>query len=450
MRRGPLSLICGLVALAAPGSAQAQSFLAVFGMGKQISDTVLPAGVSGELGVRFHADPASGCAALAACGYRGAITWNPGGGGTLEVDKYRQRRRVHVLAILSLGAHQPGNGSLTAAIVHRFTGRVRVATCADEVAASSYIEAAQHGAEVTFTLVDELSATRCAGPLPSDLTAVSPTATVATSALARGNLRLDFRTQRSFAGHGFAGTLTSTVVVTVGRPQGQNAGPGSPLSLPTERLRIVTEPLRLTELAGSLTASVTGTRNADVCVLLDSCGLVGTLNITPKVSALQGELTAIGPASRPYRDFLTALGLTRTGRRRGIEVGGELDWADTGTVSAALHQTAACSDSAPVGAGDVELTVGGRRVRFTYTAGGGALFGTGETMRTRCPGPMLLQANPLAFGSIARSQLAKRAFTVRLVGGGNAEDQGYDTSLAGALTLRLRRGRPRQSIVTGP
>lgn len=451
MRRWAIAaLLCSLLGL--PSAAGAQDLLGA-SSGNGISSVELKANLQGEVSVAFHGDPASGCAALAGCGYRGVITWTPNGGGAVELDRYEQGGRVHLDASILLGLNAAGTGSLTASDVQRLAGGQPVGLCGDEQNAPTFIDGTANGGAIRFTLDDELSPTRCAGPLPSDLTGAAPSVTISTHALERGHVRLDFRSERSFAGHGFAGTLTSTVVVTVGAGERQAPPPASALSLPggTKPMRVVTERVSISRLSGSLSATVTGTSDTDVCVLLDSCGLAGTLTIAPKPSAPLGELVATGPASRPERDFLTALGLSSAGRSAGIGVTGEVLWSDAGTVAAALAQpSGTCSDRAPIGLGAATFEFTRRSVKIGYLAGGPETPVGQSALRTRCPGPIYPETGSLAYASVPRSRLAKRTFTVRLRGTWAFEDQGYDASLHGVLTFRFRRGQISQQIENVP
>jgi hypothetical protein len=452
MRRAVLLVICSL-ALAAPATAQAQAGLSLLFLGvtpgKEISDIQFPASVAGEVSVSYHADPASGCAALGDCAYSGVVAWTPGG-GSLDVTRTKWGHRVHIDGQLSLGETGNGSGSLIAATVHRSIGARPEATCDDAQSGLATISATVRRGELSFALSQVLAPTRCAGPLPSDLANAAPAATVPMSRLTAGNLRLDFRTQRSFTAHGLAGTLTSTVVVTLGRPRSQPVSPSFPPGIKTQRLRFVSEPLRLTAASGTLTASVTGTRNAELCVLLDTCGLAGTLSFSPKVVDSIGELVATGPAKRPYRDFLTALGLSSTGHSAGIEVNGILTWDDSGTVAESLRQSTSCTDRDSLGSGAASLQMIGRRLRVRYLGGGALLLGGQTGLRTRCPGPLVAPGTELAAGSVPRLRFRHRSLTVRLRATRAPSDQGYDMSLAGALTLRMRLGPLRQQIATFP
>jgi hypothetical protein len=215
------------------------------------------------------------------------------------------------------------------------------------------------------------------------------------------------------------------------------------------RVRIVTESLRVRSLTGSLTAALTGSGNPDVCGPLDSCGVNGTLTITPKLRAPQATLTAIGPASRPYRDFLAALGLSRSGRGRGIDVVGSVFWTDPGSIAAVVHQGGSCTDRGGLGGGEIDLAAGPRTISLGYSVGGLLSPGPGGGgVRTRCPGPMLGQSARLASGTLSRASLGHRTFVLRLRGGGSVADQGYNASLGGAIALRIRRGRVSQQVLT--
>jgi hypothetical protein len=291
--------------------------------------------------------------------------------------------------------------------------------------------------------------TRCAGPVAADLAAAIPRVTISSRRLEAGHVRLDFRGRRSFASHGFAGTLTSSLVVTVGGPVHMRLPiPTQPPATKPVLIRVVTETLHA-RVGGRLSDAISGSSDPDVCVLLDSCGLSGTLTLTPKATVPKAELTASGPASRPYRDFLTALGLSRAGRAGGISVSGEIEWKDAGTVSEAIHQAAACTDTAPLADGLVGMVVTGTRIAAQYGLGLG--FGSAGTERTRCPGPSSIGVNgPLVSGSVPRSRLRRRAFTITLHRSAPASDEGYTVRPAGAITLELRRGRVHQTVESLP
>ena len=207
-------------------------------------------------------------------------------------------------------------------------------------------------------------------------------------------------------------------------------------------MRIVTERLSVARLAGQLSGTVQGATDPIVCRLLDSCGVSGTLGLTlPRAGGAVGELIATGSASRPYADFLAALGQIRGGSRRGITVDGSVAWTKAGSVDTNLTQPSACSDSAPLGQLFVSLIAAG--------GASGGLFGS-SPWRTRCPGPMVPgQAQPLAASSRLRV-IGPRAFSVTFRPVGSLGDDGYTLTLHGHLSLVLRRGRIVQQVVAEP
>src|SRR5262249_40174612 len=153
----------------------------------------------------------------------------------------------------------------------------------------------------------------------------------------RGRLRFDLSGTHAFAVHGFAGTVTSTVVLHLAKARRQSAAGFSP---PTKvrRIRSVTQRLSLFRVAGQLTPAVPGSTNPLIGGLADSCGLTGTLRLAPRVGPSTAFLTATGPASRPYQDFLAALGLSGTGRSNGIRANALVVWPTPGQIQATLSQ----------------------------------------------------------------------------------------------------------------
>jgi hypothetical protein len=70
--------------------------------------------------------------------------------------------------------------------------------------------------------------------------------------------------------------------------------------------------------------------------------------------------------------------------------------------------------------------------------------------RTRCPGPSLRNAQLLLAGSLDRSALGHRQFTIEARGTGTSADDGYVFAARGRLSLVLRRGRITQQVMTQP
>jgi hypothetical protein len=268
----------------------------------------------------------------------------------------------------------------------------------------------------------------------------------------RGHVNVDLSGTRNFAVGGFAGSVRSTLVLHL-RDTYTDTGNGG--SSRRERDRVVTEPITLLRATGAITASVHGVANPDVCLPLDSCGLQEMFSVQPRPQMSQGALIAYGPAKRPYRDFLAALGLSRRGRSAGILVYGTLGWDRGGVVTA--ESTGGCRDSARLGTGEIVFETGrtglflagGNGVRLPSGNGLTSYYPAAGPLRARCPGPQLAGAVPyLAEGTTTPHALAGRQFSVSLRPDQSFSDDGYEGRLGGSLTLTLRRGRLTQHVIS--
>lgn len=443
MKRASMILVVlALAALAGPAPAQTGESVLAFGGPagtKVLSETSIAARVQGDLVVGFHGDAAAGCASWGLCPYSGTIVVRPRSGEVLIVT-YRRGGRTGHLVLVDLGSFESAYG--TSARVTRSVGGVAAGTCADAQTSlfSTQNSASIHGSLVTMRLLapgGSLLQTRCAGPADRDLSGASPVTTIRLTRLLRGGVALDWSGSRTFAIHGFAGTINSTITLKLGKPRAQSVNANFPPGLKTHRVRTVIEHLSLVRVRGGLGATVLGTGNPIVCGLLDSCGLRGTLSLTGASRDVSAQLIATGPARRPYADFLAALGLSRTGRARGIGVFGTVDWVQG--VRADMSQDGSiCTDTAPTGGVGVALGFGGR------------LGGFIGPWKTRCPGPVLANAQPLVGAPLDRSVLGHREFTVQLRGKGTLADDGYAIRARGRMSLVLRRGRITQQVSVAP
>ena len=301
-----------------------------------------------------------------------------------------------------------------------------------------------HGGSVAVRLLargGSMLQTRCAGPLDGDLASVSPAVTISLGRLMHGRTSLNFSGTRAFAVHGFAGTISSTLVVALGRPSVQPASSGAdfPPGISTQRTRIVTERLDPVRVAGGLSAAVRGASDPVECALLDTCGLSGTLTLIPQAREVTGNVLAMGPADRPYRDFLTAMGLARGGRSRGITVAVYVNV--NGDVRAAISQAgASCVDTGATGG--ISAVV--------EPSGPSPGAGFGPSWRTRCPGPLLADKTTGVAASLPAGALTHRRFTIRLRSNGSLTDDGYFITPQGAISVLVRRGRVRSQVTTFP
>jgi hypothetical protein len=435
-------LILALLGPVAPAAAQLSSTLQIFGGApgaKVLSETDIPVRVQGDLVVTFHGDAAAGCAARGVCAYSGTIVVRPRAGQVGVVSYRRHGRTGHSVFV---GFGEPDNAYTTSARVTRSVAGAPVGTCADAQSSlfPGVLSASSHGGRVTIRLLGaggSLLQTRCAGPLDSDLAAVSPAATISLTRLEHGRTVLGLSAVHTFASHGFAGTIDSTLTLTLGKPNRQTMRESFPPGVKTHRVRTVIEQLSLVGLRGGLSATVQGTGDPIVCDLLDSCGARGTLSLSGPLREGSGQLIATGPARRPYADFLAALGLSRTGHARGIAVFGSVNWQQR--VRARLSQAGGvCTDTALDGGVGLALAVRGESGGFT------------GSWRTRCPGPSLRNGQPILAGPLDRSMLGHREFTLRLEGSGTSFDDGYLIHARGRLSVVLRRGRITRQVSSEP
>jgi hypothetical protein len=435
-------VIGALLALAPAARAQGLSTALVFGS-TVVSDTTVDVNISGSLVVSFHGDQATGCAARGLCGYSGVVEWRPeanGATGSLEILKVRDHGRVSYAAELYVSGY-PGNAAVLSSVVRRDVAGQPQGTCADASSQRGFSSFPVHGDQITVRLVggdSSLLSTRCAGPLDTDIAPLLPAPSLSLRAALRGHRVVDLRATHSFGAGGFAGTVHSTLVLHLRDVYSNGAnGPSSG----GQRFRVVTESLTLVKLTGGITALVRGTANPDVCLLLDSCGLQGTFAIQPQPRSGTGELVVYGPARRPYRDFLAALGLNRHGRAGGLFVYGTVDLTAGGVGTADFMQSGECRDSAPLGAGYVAFQPGAKLVTASYSPTG--------SLRVRCPGPELgQQVGYLADGTIPLRALAARVFSFSLTPEPTFSDDGYAGRQTGTLSITLRRGRVKQRLFT--
>ncbi len=451
---GATVLVTAALGSAAPGASRrhgrgsggGSGVLVAFGgsPGKPLAQYEVSIAVKGEASVSFHGDQASGCRRHGLCGYKGEIVLRPDPSGVIFVSKYRRHHRISESATLFLDLGSTGMG--LAAHTTRFANGSEAGLCADGAQSAIFPTAQSTDGRLTLALVqsgDGILSTRCAGPLDGDVAQAAPRATVPVRSLMRPGRLIDLSGTHRFAGHGFAGTVTSTIVLRV-RSSRRGSGGSGPIKGKTKRIRFVTEKLQLVGLSGGLTASLRGTPNTEVCRLLDSCGLSGTLSWSPMPVQANGELTATGLASRPMRDFRAALGLGGPGNPRRISVNGSIEWKDLGSVIERVTQSGQCVDSASLGRGSVLLIVRRKEIATAYYPG--------SPLRTRCPGPLLqTDVARLAVGAIHPSSFARRRFTINLVAATRLQEDGYLARLSGHLALVVKRSRrTAQHVVTEP
>ncbi len=428
----------GAIVMAAPAGADSSTLFAVGPGTKEISFTQIPARIEGQLTVGFHGDRAAGCAARGLCGYSGTVIWQPPRSGSVEILTYRHKGKIEHQASLNLnGLNGPGPlpvGGVATADVSSQPGAPNGSSsaCTDATPTGASVELPVRGKAVVFALgraSPGLTQTRCAVPLTGDIAHALVARSLNLRALLRGNTRISLASSGGFAGGGFAGTVSSTVSLSFGRPTTQPT-PSGHVHGRTIRVRTVDVRYRAV-ISGRVLANLRGDPRS--CSLLGSCGADGSLELRPQAMHGVLDVTAFTRARRPLRDVLTALGLRTGGNPRGIATFGSAGLRGPGTFDASFTQGAvSCHDSVPAGPAAVVLQVEGGSVSATYTPSQGG-------MHTRCPGPRIDESTTLAAGSAPLRTLGRRTATIALGAGVTLVDDGYDGRTVSALRLTLVR-----------
>lgn len=412
--------------------------------GAQVSFTEIPVRVRGDLVVQFHGDPATGCAARGLCGFSGTVIWQPPSTATLNATTFREHGRTEYdvsLQLPGLGSSDspPIQGGITTADV-RFAPNGSAGSssfCTDANATGGELPIRVHlrAASISLAAVaPSLLGTRCAGPLQSDVARRLARGVLDVAALSNGETNVSLASSGDFAVHGFAGTVTSTVELSLGRPRTQRVHNGSsPSKLP--RLRNVEVDYRA-HLDGNLVVHAHG--DPSTCAGLGSCGSSSTLTLHAHSATHTFQLVVTTRARRPLRDALTALGLRKDGNPRGIVVFGSFVEDNSVTTVQVTHGAATCRDTGPSGpTGVILLGVSGRLAASFAPAP--------SAPQLRCPGPLFSQGNPLATGATRIGLLGRHGGTIRLRTGVTVRDSGYTGRTVADLALTLSRPKVKVS-----
>jgi hypothetical protein len=391
---------------------------------------------SGSLTFSWHGDPARGCAAAGLCDYAGSLTLGPPASGDVTiadgvVTGFSSGGLDEATLAVRVARDRPGGAG--GSCVDALPGDP-VEFDVTRVAATRY----------AIHLAADLSAGRCAGPLPVELaTALEPPAFDLTR-IGPSGTTVRWPGGPLTAGP-FSGEVTSSLAarVTRARPAPRRprvAPPSLAQQLRTHHVWTTSGSwtYRVASLSGSAGARVEG---AGDCVLLDSCGVAGTLDY--RLAATTGQLTVIA-----NRLAVTPPRRTRSGA---VDVGalsldgfGQLGTA-TGTLTASLTRPGEppCADADQLSAPELSVRrVDARRLAITF---GDA--SSDDLLRSRCPGPS--QVDVFGAGSIARAtvplrDLGRPRLRVTLARGGAFSAPGYAGTRHAALTLDLRLKRVRR------
>ncbi len=448
-----------LAASSGTATAQSSSQATLYGYGgggaPPFTVVEIPARITGSVVVRFRGDLATGCAVRGLCGYAGSVLWTPPAAGSLTIFETRSsgRRRYQLNLSFTDPNGAPGQGQAVTDADVKQTPPAPGSTsqpgssCADATSAAPDVQLPVRRGRVKFSLTHASPSplqTRCAGPLIADLASALSAPAPTLGAALRGAITLDYAGAHRFASRGFAGTVDSTMTIRLGRPHRLLSVAPRPAAR-LERYREVQIDYRAT-VAGNVTTAVRGDAQPGLCDPLGACGLHGTLSVTPAAAPGEASIQAFGPASRPQRDFLTALGLSTAGRAHAITVVGQVAFNQGGVITAHADQGgASCRDSAVLGASSVQFGAKRGRLSAVYTAG----LGLADALRTRCPGPFG-PPGTLASGGAPLSRLALRSAILSLDQSASFIDDGYRGDSTAHLRLTLRRQRIRTLILRLP
>ncbi len=163
----------------------------------------IPVRLGGELLVRFHGDPGTGCAARGVCGYAGAVSWRPSTPGTLNIFESGSRRRSYQSSLDLFGGPGDGQaGGVTSAQVSSGPPTASPTICADSASTAQTVTLPMSHGRVVFTLGQAspgVVQTGCAGPLIGDLGRALRSPAISIGRALRGRITIDLAGSRSFA-----------------------------------------------------------------------------------------------------------------------------------------------------------------------------------------------------------------------------------------------------------
>jgi hypothetical protein len=386
----------------------------------------VPFCTTGTVVTRFHGSRAAGCASRGVCGYRGVITWRPGGGELLTAV-----RAGHGLATMRTATLLGGSGHATVVVRRSAGGRLR-GTCRQRVSgldSTSTTTPVRRGIgriELSRPGGNDMWRTRCAGPLQADLPAV-PGLRVPIQLALRGVVHTTSATTRSFSRDGWAGSVTTQLKVVAGPP---GPKPPNPPGSTGHRVREVRVIYRVAVPTGSV--AIAYAHGAKGCAAVDACGLRGMARLRPVAGAQTGVFvrSAIGPTDRPKLDFLTALGLATGGDTQGILAsGGQIG---PSRVRVSVTTTQGATRCRGVGAGNVGLTEFGANSVTEHS------WGPTDPLRTICPGPTLgLQS--LGVTALQAGELNAAHATLALTTASTIHQDGYTLQVHPHLSIALTR-----------
>jgi hypothetical protein len=437
---------------AACGGGGSGSFYAYGGGTRIVSELDVPVCVTGGLTVTFAGDPAAGCATVGLCDYSGTETFAPGTGDVGEINLLTTETDGHRSTNASVSIGGPDSPQTSAVQRTVSSGTTNQTTsCSDNTnsgrgfGGAAFALPIAHGkATIDFDHAQPaLLGSRCAGPLDVDLAAVLPSRTVALRTLEHGETTIELTGGGHFAAHGLSGTVSSTIVLTLGRPQPEKQGVAPPGTARTRVTRFATAKYQVTALTGDAVAMVQSSATPAACGPFDACGLGGSITVLPGAAA-HGSAFFSAESSHDTASQLRAK-LRGAGGRRSRLSGAGLA-SVTGSVRADLTQEGAtCTDGVALRQFSIRIVRAGHRIAVSLAP---ARSQASDPLRTRCPGPDL-GSHRFASGDLPAGVLRRPAFSVTLHGLA-FHDGPYRVSTHSTLRLTLRRGATHVHVIRLP
>ena len=302
---------CAAVAIA-PTAAVAQPVFVAPG-GPPTTDMSIPVRITGQLSVQFHGDSAAGCARWGLCGYSGTLSWQPPPAASIQIERTlggHPHLAIDLIPTLTAGPQLAGGVTSASVALAGGSSSGSASRCLDAAGAGQGASlGVRHGA-VTFSLAREspaLLVTRCAGPRDADVLEHLPTPTLPLATVEHGRTAISLAASPQLKAHGFAGSITSTIVLHLGRPgRTRTENNRSPQGL-TKSGREIDVSYRAS-LNGSVVEEIRGVADPLECGPLGSCGATGTITLTPRATAT-ASLIVDAKATTPRRELLAAAGL---------------------------------------------------------------------------------------------------------------------------------------------
>ncbi len=292
-----------------------------------------------------------------------------------------------------------------------------------------------------------LSAGRCAGPRPLDLTRALPLRLLPLKSVARRARVVDLSGRFSFVAGPFRGQVVSSVKATVRRRSAPSDSIfGSSFterfdSGPKRRYAVLRLRYRVSPASGTLLTSFRG-RPRPACVALGACGARGSSAL--EVSAQGGSIDVYGwrrQSGGPARKDA----LLRALRRGGLPIQAD---ARLSRPASQVRQVvtvgdgAACSDALFVLPPEFFVRRQRRAPRLSVYLNPSDFSSASDSLRARCPGPSASDVLPgpvLARGGIALSDLGQPSLPVLLKPTAAAfMAGGYAGERSGGMPLALR------------